>query len=37
MRAVWTPTRKVVLERLLWIAVMKAQRRLGVAIPDGRN
>jgi adenylosuccinate lyase len=35
MRAVWSPERKVVLERRLWIAVLKAQRHLGVDVPDG--
>jgi adenylosuccinate lyase len=35
MRAVWSPERKVVLERELWIAVLKAQRQLGVDVPDG--
>jgi adenylosuccinate lyase len=30
---VWSPERKVVLERQLWIAVMEAQRALGVDIP----
>lgn len=33
MTAVWSPERKVVLERELWIAVMEAQRELGVDIP----
>ncbi len=31
--AIWSPRGRIVLERELWIAVMKAQRRLGVAIP----
>lgn len=31
----WSPEHKIVLERRLWIAVMKAQRDLGVATPDG--
>ncbi len=31
----WSPTRKVVLERQLWVAVLRAQRDLGVAVPDG--
>jgi adenylosuccinate lyase len=31
----WSPRAKVVLERRLWLAVLKAQRELGVAIPDG--
>lgn len=33
MRAVWSPEGKVRLERELWIAVMKAQRDLGLDIP----
>ena len=32
---IWSPEHKVVLERQLWIAVLKAQRDLGVAVPDG--
>ncbi|MFN8050035.1 MAG: adenylosuccinate lyase [Acidimicrobiales bacterium] len=31
----WSPRRKIVLERQLWIAVMTAQRDLGIDIPDG--
>ena len=31
----WSPGHKVVLERRLWIAVLEAQRDLGVAVPDG--
>jgi adenylosuccinate lyase len=31
----WSPREKVVLERRLWIAVLRAQRDLGVAVPDG--
>ena len=31
----WLPETKVVMERELWIAVMEAQRELGVEIPDG--
>ena len=31
----WSPARKVILERELWIAVLKAQRNLGVDVPDG--
>ena len=31
----WSPESKVVMERELWIAVMEAQRELGVEIPDG--
>ena len=35
MVAVWSPTRKVVLERQLWLAVLKAQRDLGLEVPAG--
>ena len=30
----WSPQRKVKLEREFWLAVMEAQRDLGVEIPD---
>jgi adenylosuccinate lyase len=33
--ALWSPEEKVRMERRLWIAVLKAQRDLGVAVPDG--
>ncbi len=32
---IWSPEHKIVLERRLWIAVLRAQRDLGVAVPDG--
>ena len=32
---IWSAERRVVLERELWLAVLKAQRELGVAVPDG--
>ncbi|HEY3718486.1 MAG TPA: adenylosuccinate lyase [Jatrophihabitantaceae bacterium] len=35
MTAVWSPERKIVLERQLWIAVLRAQRDLGVDVPVG--
>jgi adenylosuccinate lyase len=35
MRAVWSPEHKVVLERELWVAVLRSQRDLGVAVPNG--
>src|SRR4051794_10107961 len=35
LAALWTPQRKVSLERRLWIAVLTAQRELGVDVPDG--
>jgi adenylosuccinate lyase len=31
----WSPEHKVVLERRLWLAVLKAQADLGVEVPDG--
>jgi adenylosuccinate lyase len=31
----WSPEFKIVLERRLWIAVLRAQRDLGVPVPDG--
>ncbi|MFA5264873.1 MAG: adenylosuccinate lyase [Opitutaceae bacterium] len=33
MQAIWSPQGRIVLERDFWIAVMKAQRELGVPIP----
>ncbi|WP_078312732.1 MULTISPECIES: adenylosuccinate lyase [unclassified Mycobacterium] len=35
MVALWSPQSKVVLERQLWIAVLRAQRDLGIDVPDG--
>ena len=35
LTALWSPEHKVVLERRLWLAVLRAQRDLGVAVPDG--
>ncbi len=35
MRSLWSPEHKVVTERRLWVAVLAAQRDLGVDIPDG--
>ncbi|MGI8524168.1 MAG: adenylosuccinate lyase [Nocardioides sp.] len=32
---IWSPEHKIVLERRLWIAVLSAQRDLGVDVPDG--
>ncbi|MFC5089754.1 adenylosuccinate lyase [Corynebacterium aquatimens] len=34
MALLWSPEHKIVLERQLWIAVMRAQQSLGVDIPD---
>lgn len=33
--AIWSPRRKVVLGRELWITVLKAQRDLGLSVPEG--
>ena len=33
MATIWSPEHKIVLERRLWIAVLKAQRDLGLDIP----
>ena len=35
LAALWSPEHKVVLERQLWIAVLKAQRDLGIEVPEG--
>ena len=35
MQAIWSPEAKVVAERRLWLAVLRAQRDLGVEVPDG--
>ncbi len=35
MAALWSPEHKVVLERQLWLAVLRAQQELGVDVPDG--
>jgi adenylosuccinate lyase len=32
---IWSPEEKVAAERRLWIAVLRAQRELGVPLPDG--
>jgi adenylosuccinate lyase len=34
MARLWSPEHKVVLERELWLAVLEAQRDLGIAVPD---
>jgi adenylosuccinate lyase len=34
MVRLWSPEEKIVLERELWLAVLEAQRDLGVAVPD---
>ena len=35
LAAIWSPEHKIVLERQLWIAVLRAQRELGIDVPDG--
>ncbi len=35
MRAIWSPRGRVLLEREYWIAVLKAQRDLGLPVPEG--
>ena len=35
MVAIWSPEAKIVAERRLWIAVLRAQDELGVSVPDG--
>ena len=35
LAAIWSPEHKIVLERQLWIAVLTAQRDLGIEVPDG--
>ncbi len=33
--AIWSPEEKIRMERRLWLAVLRAQRDLGVPVPDG--
>jgi len=35
MTTIWSAEHKIVLERQLWVAVLTAQRELGVTVPDG--
>src|SRR5688500_13601540 len=35
MTGLWSAEHKIVLERRLWIAVLRAQQQLGVDVPDG--
>ena len=35
MVAIWSPQAKIVAERRLWLAVLRAQRELGITVPDG--
>ncbi|TYL45346.1 adenylosuccinate lyase [Nocardioides sp. BGMRC 2183] len=32
---IWSPEHKIVLERQLWVAVLSAQKDLGIDVPDG--
>ena len=36
MRAIWSPEAKIVAERRLWLAVLRAQAELGVPVPEGQ-
>ena len=35
MKQIWSPAGKIRAERELWLAVLRAWRDLGVAVPDG--
>ena len=35
LTGLWSPEEKIRMERRLWLAVLRAQRDLGVAVPDG--
>ena len=35
MNAIWSPENKILAERRLWIAVLTAQRELGLDVPEG--
>lgn len=35
MREIWSPERKIVEERRLWLAVLRAQSMLGISVPEG--
>jgi len=35
MATIWSPAHKIVLERQLWLAVLRAQAALGVDVPEG--
>jgi adenylosuccinate lyase len=35
MVGIWSPEDKIVAERRLWLAVLRAQRELGLPVPDG--
>ena len=35
LTALWSPEEKIRMERRLWLAVLRAQRDLGVSVPEG--
>jgi adenylosuccinate lyase len=35
MRAIWSPSARIVAERQFWVAVLRAQQEFGLAVPDG--
>ncbi len=35
MATLWSPENKIILERRLWLAVLRAQKELGLDVPDG--
>lgn len=35
MRDIWAPEQRIIAERRLWLAVLNAQRELGITVPDG--
>jgi len=35
MATLWSPEHKIILERRLWVAVLRAQQDLGLDVPDG--
>ena len=35
MAQIWSPTNKIILERKLWVAVLRAQKDLGIKVPPG--
>lgn len=37
MVAIWSPEAKIIAERRLWLAVLRAQAELGVDVPAGSS
>ncbi len=35
MTAIWSPEHKIAMERRLWVEILRAQRDLGLAVPEG--